>query len=140
MGKRVGTYSQIYLHFVWTTKNRMAMIDEEIRRAAIRVFASKANELEVELIEANGPEDHMHVLLKSPPTISASDIAKGLKGASSHFVNHETLKHDPIRSLYWQDGFGVTSVSPGGIESVRAYIRNQQEHHRDSTVIEDYEI
>ena len=140
MEKRSGTYSRIYLHFVWSTKNRVAMIDDEIKGDAVKVFLSKAKDLRIEILEANGPEDHMHVLLKSNPTISPSDIAKGLKGSSSHFVNHVTLKDDESRSLYWQDGFGVTSVSPSAVEAVRAYIRKQKEHHRFNTLIEDYEI
>ncbi len=140
MNSRSRTYSRIYLHFIWTTKNRSAMINEEIKRAIVGVFASKAKELRFELIEANGPEDHMHVLLKSRPTIAPSHIAKELKGASSHFVNHVVLKGDLIRSLYWQDGYGVISVSPSTVNSVRDYIRRQVEHHRDSSLNEDLEI
>ncbi|MCL5266864.1 MAG: IS200/IS605 family transposase [Bacteroidetes bacterium] len=140
MAKRGGTYSRIFLHYVWTTKNRVAIMDEEIKRAVIGVFAAKAKELNLEIIEANGPEDHMHVLLKSPPTLAASDIAKELKGSSSHFVNHVTLQGDPVRSLYWQDGFGVISVGPSAVKSVGEYIRRQVEHHRDHSVNEDYEI
>ena len=140
MEKRTGSYSRIHLHFVWRTKNSAPMMDEEIKRAVIGVFVSKAKDLQLELIEANGPEDHIHVLLKSPPTLAPSDIAKELKGSSSHFVNHVTLEGDRIRSLYWQDGFGVISVSPSAVKSVREYIRRQIEHHRENTLNEDLEI
>lgn len=140
MEKRTGTYSRIYLHFVWSTKGRAAVIDREIMTVVLKVFASNAEKLGVEILEANGIEDHVHVLLKSSPTTSASDIAKGLKGSSSHFVNHVTLKEDRSRSLYWQDGFGVTSVSPSAVNSVREYIQRQKEHHSDKTTIRDYEL
>jgi hypothetical protein len=31
---------------------------------------------------------------------------------------------------FWQAGFGAFSVSQSQVEDVRAYIRNQREHHR----------
>jgi putative transposase len=92
------------------------------------------------IIEANGPSDHMHVLVKSNPTLAPSVIAKGLKGSSSHFVNHETLENDDSRRLYWQDGYGVTSVSPGAVKSVSNYIRKQQEHHKMNSILADFEL
>ena len=139
MRKRTGNFCRIFLHFVWSTKNREPMIDDDLRMATVKVFHSKAVELGVYIIEANGPSDHMHVLLKSNATVAASDIAKGLKGSSSHFVNHEILKNDDSRKLYWQDGYGVTSVSPGAVKSVGNYIRGQQEHHKSDHLIADFE-
>ena len=119
MGKRTGTYSRIFLHFVWRTKNSAPLIEGDIKRAVVGVFARKAREIGVEIIEANGPKDHMHILLKSRPAIAPSEIAKELKGASSHLVNHVILNDDPTKSFYWQDGFGVESVSPSSLSFLR---------------------
>ena len=140
MAHRTGTFSQIYLHFIWSTKNREPLIDDVIKIDLVKTFHAKAREMGVYILEANGPEDHMHVLLKSNPTLPASDIAKGLKGSSSHFINHETLKHHHAPSLYWQDGYGVVSVSPGAVKSVSNYIRKQIEHHKKNLVLEEFEL
>ena len=126
---RTGTHSELYFHFVWSTKDRTPLIDPEIELALKKVFYSKASELSIQIIEVNGTEDHTHILIKSTPTLAPADIAKHLKGSSSHFVNHEILKEDNIRALYWQDGYGVVSVSPQAVNSVRRYIQNQKEHH-----------
>ena len=139
MERRTGTHSRIYLHFVWSTKRRLPIIDAETKKVVIEVFASKAKELSVELIEANGTCDHIHVLVKSPPAIAPSTIAKELKGASSHFVNYVSSGKEDVRSLYWQDGYGVISVSPPAVNSVREYIRRQVEHHEENSLLDDLE-
>ncbi|HUI30185.1 MAG TPA: IS200/IS605 family transposase [Candidatus Acidoferrales bacterium] len=140
MEKRKWSFSKIYLHFVWTTKNRLAVIDKSIKKDIIKVLCSKAKDLGIQIIEANGVADHFHALVESTPTISPSDIAKNFKGSSAHFVNHVTLKEDKLRSLYWQDGYGVVSVSPSAVKSIGEYIRSQEVHHSEGSSIEEYEI
>jgi putative transposase len=50
-----------------------------------------------------------------------------LKGASSHYINHESgLKE----SLYWQDGYGVITLREAEIAKVAKYIKRQKEHHQ----------
>ena len=110
MNKRTGTHSRLYYHFVWSTKGRLPMLENDIEEAVKKVFYSKARELEIKIVEANGATDHFHVLVESTPTLSPSDIAKHFKGSSSHFVNQVALKSDKTRQLYWQDGYGVTKT------------------------------
>lgn len=139
MNKRTGTHSELFYHFVWTTKNRAPMIDDEIEQAVKKVFFSKAKELAIKIIEVNGTKDHVHLLIQSNPSIAPADIVKHLKGSSSHFINHVTLKDDRIRNLYWQDGYGVISVSPAAIQSIRKYIQNQKEHHLKNQLRKEFE-
>jgi putative transposase len=139
MHGRSGSHAKLFYHFVWSTKNRAPLVDAEIELGLRAVFAAKAEELEIEIVEANGTQDHVHLLVKSKAALAPADIAKNLKGASSHFVNHVVLGEDRIRSLYWQDGYGVVSVSPGAVRSVQQYIRNQKEHHKSNKLIEDFE-
>lgn len=115
------------------------MIDGQIESAVKSVLYSEAKELRLEIIEANATSDHIHVLLKSRPSIAPADIAKHSEGSSSHFVNHVTLQGDKLRTLYWQDGYGVISVSPAAVNTVRQYIRGQKEHHNNKTLREDLE-
>ena len=116
------------------------MLENDIEEAVKKVFYSKARELEIKIVEANGATDHFHVLVESTPTLSPSDIAKHFKGSSSHFVNQVTLKSDKTRQLYWQDGYGVESVSPQAVKSVQEYIRKQKKHHSNGTLKDELEI
>jgi len=115
------------------------MIDLEIECAVRKSFFSKAKELRIEILEANGTEDHIHLLIRSIPSLAPSDIAKHFKGSSSHFVNQITLRNNKTRALYWQDGYGVITVSPGTVQSVRKYIENQKEHHAKNKLNDELE-
>lgn len=116
------------------------MIDNEIETALHKVLFSKAKELEIEILAVNGTEDHIHILIESHPSIAPADIVKHLKDSSSHFVNHVTLKNDKTRVLYWQDGYGIISVSPKAVKTVCQYIANQKEHHKAKDLKEELEI
>ncbi len=60
-----------------------------------------------------------------------ADVAKNIKGSSSHYINKET---DLGEVLYWQDGYGVITIREAEIPKVLKYIRNQKEHHRSGTL------
>jgi putative transposase len=139
MDRRSGSHAKLFYHFVWSTKHRAPLVDAEIEIGLRAVFLAKAEELEIEIVETNGTQDHVHLLVKSKAALAPADIAKNLKGASSRFVNHAVLGQDRIRSLYWQDGYGVVSVSRGAVRSVQQYIKNQKEHHQSNKLIEDFE-
>ena len=58
-----------------------------------------------------------------------------LKANSSRWV-HETF---PQKSAFaWQTGYGAFAVSLSNFEAVRAYIENQEEHHRQRTFKEEF--
>jgi REP element-mobilizing transposase RayT len=86
----------------------------------------KCKELGYFLHAVNGTEDHIHLLLSLTPSILVEDVAKNLKGASSHYINKET-NLDEV--LYWQDGYGVVTLREAEIPRVVKYIKNQKEHH-----------
>ena len=140
MSSRSGSHSELFYHFVWTTKNRADLIDPDIELAVRKALYAKGEELQITILEVNGTADHIHVLLRSNSSVAPADIAKHLKGSSSHFVNHVTLKEDKVRSLYWQDGYAVISVSPGAVSSVRKYIQNQKVHHSRKSLKVEFEV
>ena len=119
------SFAEIYLHFVWTTWDRQELITPPIEPKLYAAIAAKCLELRSQVIEIGGVEDHVHVLVRIPAAISPSEVAKGLKGASSHFVTHVLGE----KSFKWKGSFGVLSVSPNQITKVREYIRNQKQHH-----------
>jgi putative transposase len=79
----------VYLHLIWTTWDRLPLLDETIERSVYRSIQAKAESLGVPLLKIGGVEDHVHLLVELPATLSVSDLVKGLKGASTHLVNSE---------------------------------------------------
>jgi REP element-mobilizing transposase RayT len=49
-----------------------------------------------------------------------------LKKASSKWAREQ----DSSRRFAWQEGYAAFTVSASGVEGVRRYIANQEEHHR----------
>ena len=80
----------LYLHFVWSTWDREPFIIPSIERAVHRNIGSQARGMQCTILAINGTQDHVHVLLQYPTTITIADLVKQMKGVSSHFVN-ETL-------------------------------------------------
>jgi REP element-mobilizing transposase RayT len=71
--------------------------------------------------------DHVHALINLPTNLSAEECIKLLKGASFHFIKKNRLT---AKEFSWGRGYGVFSVSAYQLESVAAYIKNQEKHHR----------
>jgi putative transposase len=130
-------YSEINLHFVWHVKNNQALILETIEgrlHRYIRNYALKEEGLIFH--EVGGVEDHVHIAVTIPPTFKISEWIGKIKGASSHYVNHELVNR---KLLDWQRGYGVVSFATKDLQWVLNYIRNQKEHHRKGTTVERLE-
>jgi REP element-mobilizing transposase RayT len=129
--KRHRTFFQLYYHFVWATRNRLPIITPQVAAMLYPFVSTKCVELEYKLHAIGGTEDHVHLLVELTPTILVADVAKMLKGASSHFVNHVSGLGD---ALYWQDGYGVITLRKDEAPKVANYIRNQRQHHASGTL------
>lgn len=128
------TYSKLTYHVVFSTKHRVKSIRQQIREPLYRYIGGVIRNRAGHLIEIGGIEDHLHLLVNFSPTSSVSSMVRDIKARSARWANGlpETEKR-----LEWQRGYGVFTVSHSNIESVRAYILNQSEHHRTRTVEEE---
>ena len=129
------TYSQIYLHFVFSTKGRSETISPEIEERVWSYIAGVAKHHGMTPVQIGGIETHIHALVGIPPTMSSSQGAKALKGDSSYGIRRE---FPGMANFGWQDGYGVFSVSKSAIPSVINYIKNQPEHHSNQSFEEEY--
>jgi len=93
--------------------------------------------MKAELIAIGGTEDHVHVLVRIPATISVADLVKQIKGSSSHMVNHSVPRWNGFK---WQGAYGAFTVSKTLGPAVRSYILGQEEHHRDGTTDKGMEV
>ena len=62
-------------------------------------------------------------------------LVEEVKSHSSKWIK---TKGEAYQNFYWQDGYGAFSVNPSEVNTVIAYIGNQQEHHRKKTFQEEY--
>ena len=106
-----------------------------IRERMIDHIRKNAKDKKILLDCIDGYVDHLHALVSLKAEQSISKIAQHLKGESSHWANEQRLT--PMR-FEWQDEYFAISVGDSAVHEVREYIRNQEEHHRKKTFLEEY--
>jgi len=127
----------VFIHYVWSTWNREALLVGEVERAVYRQIGDKCGALGAEVVALGGVEDHVHLLVQAPATISIADFMNHVKGASSHLATHAILNGKDF--FKWQGSYAAFSVSPRSRDAVVAYIKGQREHHAAGTIIRAYE-
>lgn len=120
--------SAVYLHAVFSTKERWPYLrDPTFRDQVHRFLAGITKRLDCPPIEIGGVDDHAHVLARLGRTISQAEWIKEMKRACTEWINEQ----GPGKARFaWQAGYGVFSVSPSSLETVRRYIVNQEERHK----------
>jgi len=126
-------YAEINLHIVWHTKQNEPFLTAEVEGFVWRNIRERVVQTRGAMFhELGGIEDHVHVVVSIPPTLVISQFIGQMKGGSSHETNKYLGKGRPI--LDWQDGSGVVSFGTRELEWVKAYVRNQREHHNRGTI------
>jgi len=124
-----GTYTKLYYHLVFSTKNRKRFITSAIEDELYKYISGILRNIDGVCVEINGTQDHIHILAVLPPKIAVSDALRTIKANSSKWA-HEN-KRD-LQDFAWQDGYAAFTVSRSQVESVQQYIRDQKLHHSQS--------
>lgn len=129
------SYTNLLSHIVFATKGRAPFITNELRADLHAYLGGTVRGLGGVALEVGGVADHVHILAKIKPTVAVSEFVKQLKANSSGWANRRTGGR-----FAWQARFGAFSVSESQVEKVRAYIRNQEGHHRRVSFEEEYKV
>ena len=87
------------------------------------------------LLQAGSVEDHIHLLLTHPRTISPAKLVQEIKTGSSKWIKTKGVR---FTKFAWQTGYGIFSISPSHQQAVVKYIENQAEHHRNNSFQDEY--
>ena len=129
------SYVSSYFHCVFGTKERRPQITPELRERLWPFLGGIARQNQIKALEVGGVEDHVHLRLSLPPTVSIAKAMQLLKGGSSKWV-HETFPEH--RLFRWQEKYGAFSVSVSQLDKALEYIKGQAEHHRKRTFQEEF--
>jgi putative transposase len=121
-------YTALYVHLVWATWDRAPLITPEIRARIYPMMQRQANDLGAHVIAVGGIEDHVHVLTRFPSTVAIANLVRRMKGASSYLASQ--VMREPFK---WQGSYGAFTLSTRGLDKVRAYVLDQESHHRNGT-------
>ena len=95
------TYTALYYHVVFSTKNRVAYLKPEIESRVWAYIGGVGRAHKITALQVGGIEDHIHALVMASATLSPSQIAQYLKGDSSKGIHEEFPE---MRGFAWQDG------------------------------------
>ena len=112
------------LHIIFSTAGRQKSLPPELQPKLWAYIAGTARRLYIVVREIGGFDDHAHVFIDLPPTITTSAAVQKLKANSSRW-----LREQGSNSFEWQRGYAALSVSASGTEAVKKYIHEQPEHH-----------
>ena len=122
-----GTYSQILLHIVFSTKHREPWITPDIAERLYPYIGGIVRAEKGILHDIGGIEDHVHIYLRWRTDESVSNLMRTVKSRSSKWI-HDTFQ--TLGTFAWQEGYGVFSVSKSQEIAVKKYIAGQAEHHK----------
>jgi REP element-mobilizing transposase RayT len=126
------------MHCVFSTSERRPWLTPAIRERLWPYFGGIAREYDMKAIAIGGVNDHVHLLLSVPATLSISKAMQILKGNSSKWLR-EKFPELRAQGFAWQQGFGAFSVGISSVEDTVRYIGKQEEHHRKKTFREEFE-
>ena len=129
------TYTQIHLHFIFAVKYRHAIIGSEWKERLHQYITGIIQGNKHKMLQINSMPDHIHIFIGMRPDQSISSLIQNVKTESSRWINSEKLCN---HNFTWQEGYGAFSYGKSQTNDVIQYIRNQEEHHRKETFINEY--
>ena len=124
------SFSSVLVHGVFSTRDRNPRIANPPELHAYIGGVSK--HLGCQPIIVGGVADHVHILAAMSRTVTIADWIKEVKRVSSVHMKKS------VPEFGWQNGYGAFSVDRSSMEAVRAYVANQEEHHRSVSFQEEY--
>jgi putative transposase len=128
------THTSLNYHIVFGTKGRAQSIGPDMRDDVSRYLGGIIKSENGLPLEIGAVADHVHLLVRLPPTVALANLLRTLKANSSKWLNDTRF---PRRTFAWQDGYAAFTVSQSQLGRVAAYVRNQDEHHRKMTFREE---
>jgi putative transposase len=128
-------YIKIWVHLVWTTKNRNAILTREIRKDIFSHIKENAKTKGIYIDFINGYLEHVHCLVSLGSGQTIDKIVMLLKGESSYWINKNKICSTKFA---WQEEYFAVLVSESMVNRVRDYIKNQENHHKKRSFDDEY--
>ncbi|MDK4623894.1 IS200/IS605 family transposase [Kingella kingae] len=118
----------LHVHLVFVAKYRRKVFTKEILDDMRQIFESVCTDFEAQLVEFDGENDHVHLLVNYPPKVSISKLVNSLKGVSSRMIrqkNYSSIREKLWGGALWSPSYFAGSCSSAPISIIRQYIEQQ---------------
>lgn len=123
------SYTQIYLHVIFSVKNRESLILPDFEGELYSYICGACKNRNHTVMAIGGMSDHIHLLISMHPSEGVSTLVQAIKAQSSKWIHD----NKGITAFSWQSGYAAFSYSKSQLPQVINYISNQKEHHRQQS-------
>ncbi|WP_417255286.1 IS200/IS605 family transposase [Celeribacter sp.] len=119
----------LHVHLVFVTKYRRDVLSEPAISDLRDIFAKVCRDFEAELIECDGEDDHVHLLVDYPPKVALSRLVNSLKGVSSRLLREtrpEIIERYHKGALC-SPSFFAASCGGASLSVIAEYVKSQRE-------------
>ena len=119
---------RIMYHFVWIPKYRHKVFSEPYRKIMKDIIEQIGYDYNIEIVELEIPVDHIHMVVRSEPKVSPSDIMQIIKSISARQffrLNPEIKKKYFWGGKLWTQSYFVETIGNVNEDVIRQYVQNQ---------------
>lgn len=119
---------KMHVHLVFVAKYRRKVFDGDAIDRMRRMFGKVCEDMEASLVEMDGEDNHVHLLVEYPPKLAVSVLVNSLKGVSSRLLRKERpdLKKRYWKNMLWSPSYFASSCGGAPISIIKQYIEQQQ--------------
>jgi putative transposase len=120
----------LHVHLVFVTKYRRKVLTEAAHETLRDLFARLCQEFEARLVEANGEDDYVHLLVEYPPKVALSKLVNSLKGVSSRRLRqlHPEIVQRYYKGVLWSSSYFAASCGGAPLSIIRQYVEDQRKN------------
>ncbi|MDV2994572.1 MAG: hypothetical protein N4J56_004226 [Chroococcidiopsis sp. SAG 2025] len=126
--------TDLKIHLVCIAKYREEVFSLQELKLIEEVFHHVAKQMDFQILEINGEDEHVHALIEYPPKLSVSKIVNALKGVSSRRYGQAGFKKPYGKTALWSPSYFAVSVGGAPIETLIEYIKKQSRPRRTGLV------
>jgi putative transposase len=120
----------MHVHLVFVTKYRRGVLTDAAHEMLREIFSKVCQDFEAVLVECNGEDDHVHLLVEYPPKVAVSKLVNSLKGVSSRRLRHQhpDIAHRYYKGVLWSPSYFAASCGGAPLSVIHQYVEN---HRKD---------
>ncbi len=117
--------SAMHVHLVFVTKYRRNVLTGEHHEYLRGIFAGVCADFGARLVECNGEDDHVHLLVEYPPKVPIASLVNSLKGVSARRLR-QRYRVRTHREHLWSPSYFAASCGGSPLEIIRRYVEQQR--------------
>lgn len=125
VNSKTSVYSLAY-HIIWCPKYRRKVLTDEVEIELKRLLFLKAEELGCQIKTLEVMPDHVHIFIKTPPTIGVHFLIQQLKGMTARELRKQFPFLKSKLPNMWTRSYYVESVGHISEETIKRYIEEQK--------------